>query len=351
MVKKIAILLLVAALAAASIFAEEGNIVEFAGEVTTGFQTDGDTNTTDVEMELDITVVPVEGLAVDTVFLWNPDSQAAAEALIDEFKVTGEFGTFYDLPIILTLEAGYFEAESSGYNVISGYEVEEILAGSSDEVLGNSGWSMALNLGYEADFGVLGVYGGAAIDTLGVATPASWMGGVYAELSVLPLNLEVFYDNAASEGDGVVLADASYGLEFGESTLELGLIEAYDLGSEENAFGFGAYFNAPLTDDIAGYIGATDIVGESLNTLYLEASAEFKETVGLSLGTVLAMGDAAADTFLGMDLGAYVYGGPLQFTVGYLIDTVDGDENPAALNAPGGNDTGGGFYAAVGFEF
>ena len=366
MVKKVFVLLLALALPFA-LFAEDGKTFDISGELIVGFQTDGDVNSltdtaddelSDVEGTLTVSVEPAEGVSFEISLFFDNTTITENEVpvIVDEAFMDLDFGAIYGLPLGLVLSAGYVELTSMGYNLLSGFEVEDLTAGSLG---GGEGWSMGLTLSYPVDgVGSFGVYGATEIDTIGNdSLDTSWMGGAFAELEAIPLNLEVAYDTGDDDyADGALYVDAGYALAFGEMALDLGFIDVYGMDEEINTIGLGAVLGVPLTDTIALTAGITNmlIMNSGADTtddeVYVELNAEFMESFGLFAATCLTLGDSYDDAFPGMDLGAYVYAGPATFTVGTLIDTVDLVDNPAAYNAPADLDATS-FYVSVGLEF
>ena len=333
--KKLLVLSVLLGLMALPMFASD---FSWGGDATFGFIGDfGDAEDETNDLTLDI-MAAIDDYSSLTINMDGLEAIAAGTVGISKALVATDVGAWAGLPVGLVVSWGYDDPSSNNFHVLSGYENEDFFDFGPAEY-----WGLDFLISYniievELAFnpGIAGTWVSPVIGDQGAI-----LAGLALKEPVAGLNAEVYYfqggDVATDVYDmGNIAFDAAYSTEVAGIGLDAGagfMLDLDDAAADGWAWGLGVAAAVDMFDITLGVDGnETDVLGGL--TASVDVAAHDMATI--YVGMVMDLTDAAAENFVGADLGVNAHIGAVEAYLGYLVTTVGGADYNAPATLPDG---------------
>lgn len=336
--KRKIVLVLLMALALVSVATAE---VTVSGEFEYGMMTNADEFAGEVdkiEVNINADIDEYNSFSMEIEDKDGGNATAGTIVGISWATVTTDWGALFSLPVGVTTTVGY-DGFGFGDNLYAtGWGLENF-----GGVGLNTEGSMALDI-VPAEMVTLGAAMNFDPDQ---ATTEKVEMAVGAAVNVAPVSLEVYYVSANDDfAEGAFGTEALFSMAVADGmNLDVAGSFVYDLDTEAYYYGAGVGFSA-FGALLGVSFNGNDV--DALNNLGVDVNYGITEALSADVAALFDLTDAAADTFLGLDVSATYKAGAVSYTLGYLYsDGYGADANYNAETAC----ADGGVYMGVALDF
>ncbi len=334
--KKLIVLSVLLVLAGFPLLASD---VTFGGDASYGFIASKQFGE-GVDATMDLTAVVDDYVTVNISTDWDSWTLDKAVAVYDLAGATG----LADFGVGVSLTAGKDDPADNAFQVISGYENEDVFDFDPIEYWGFSLLITAMDM--------VNIH--VAIDpSSGAAEPGRFLGGIYVE-DIAGISAEVYYFQGESEynkfDQGQIAFDAAYSTAFGVIGLDAGAGFVYDMSdaakTAKTTWAYGVGLGFSYTEMVSLGVGVDGNETDAFEEVTANVMVNPIDMLSVYAGMDLDIAKVSGETLKGIDFGLNLHVGAGEVYVGYLVTTV-GDGKWKAPAAP----LDGGFYIETDIDY